>query len=66
MAAPTWRVEFHRAAVRDLRKPGVDTEGRVLRYRRAIFLRGPTSALWTQPGNLAQCCVDPRLPTWAC
>ena len=34
MAAPVWRVEFDRAAVRDLRKLGVDAEGRVLRYLR--------------------------------
>ena len=32
MAAPAWRVEFHRAAVRDLRKLGTDAESRVLRY----------------------------------
>jgi len=34
MAAPVWRVEFDRAAVRDLRKLGVDGERRVLRYLR--------------------------------
>lgn len=34
MAAPAWRVEFDRAAVRDLRKLGVDAERRVLRYLR--------------------------------
>jgi mRNA interferase RelE/StbE len=34
MAAPAWRVEFHRAAVRDLRKLGTDAESRVLRYLR--------------------------------
>jgi mRNA interferase RelE/StbE len=34
MAAPTWRVEFHRAAVRDLRRLGADAESRVLRYLR--------------------------------
>ena len=34
MAAPVWRVEFDRAAVRDLRKLGVDAERRVLRYLR--------------------------------
>lgn len=34
MNAPVWRVEFHRAAVRDLRKLGVDNERRVLRYLR--------------------------------
>ena len=31
---PSWRVEFHPAAVRDLRKLGVDGERRVLRYMR--------------------------------
>ena len=34
MAAPAWRVEFDRAAARDLRKLGVDAERRVLRYLR--------------------------------
>jgi mRNA interferase RelE/StbE len=34
MPAPVWRVEFDRAAVRDLRKLGVDDERRVLRYLR--------------------------------
>jgi mRNA interferase RelE/StbE len=32
---PVWRVEFHRAAVRDLRKLGPDAESRILRYLRA-------------------------------
>jgi mRNA interferase RelE/StbE len=31
---PTWRVEFDRSAVRDLRGLGADAEGRVLRYLR--------------------------------
>lgn len=34
MTAPVWRVEFHRAAVHDLRKLGADGERRVLRYLR--------------------------------
>jgi len=34
MAAPVWRVEFDRAAARDLRKLGVDAEWKVLRYLR--------------------------------
>lgn len=34
MAAPIWRVEFDRVAVRDLRTLGVDGERRVLRYLR--------------------------------
>jgi mRNA interferase RelE/StbE len=34
MATPTFRVEFHRAAVRDLRRLGIDAETRVLRYLR--------------------------------
>ena len=34
MAVPVWRVEFHRAAVRDLRKLGPEAENRVLRYLR--------------------------------
>jgi mRNA interferase RelE/StbE len=31
---PAWRVELHRAAVRDLRKLGADAERRVPRYLR--------------------------------
>jgi mRNA interferase RelE/StbE len=34
MTTPVWRVAFHRAAVRDLRKLGGDAEKRVLRYLR--------------------------------
>jgi len=34
MTAAVWRVEFQSAAVRDLRKLGVDGERRVLRYLR--------------------------------
>lgn len=34
MVAPIWRVEFERAAVRDLRKLDADAERRVLRYLR--------------------------------
>lgn len=34
MAAPVWRVEFDRAAARDLRKLGTDAESRVLRHLR--------------------------------
>ena len=34
MIASSWRVEFHHAAVRDLRKLGADAEKRVLRYLR--------------------------------
>jgi mRNA interferase RelE/StbE len=34
MAAPVWRIQFDRAAVRDLRKLGADAEARVLRYLR--------------------------------
>ena len=34
MTAPVWRVEFDRAAVRDLRRLGADGEGRILRYLR--------------------------------
>jgi mRNA interferase RelE/StbE len=34
MTAPVWRVEFDRAAVRDLRKLAADGERRVLRYLR--------------------------------
>jgi hypothetical protein len=31
---PVWRVEFDRAAARDLRKLGIDAERRVLSYLR--------------------------------
>jgi mRNA interferase RelE/StbE len=34
MTVPTWRVEFDRGAVRDLRKLGAVGESRVLRYLR--------------------------------
>jgi mRNA interferase RelE/StbE len=34
MARPVWRVEFDRAAVRDLRKLGAEAEQRVLRFLR--------------------------------
>jgi len=34
MSAPVWRVEFHPAATRDLRKLGADGERRILRYLR--------------------------------
>jgi len=34
MTSPVWRVEFHRAAVRDLRKLDADGQRRVLRYLR--------------------------------
>jgi mRNA interferase RelE/StbE len=34
MAASVWRVEFHRAAVQDLRKLGAEGERRILRYLR--------------------------------
>jgi mRNA interferase RelE/StbE len=34
MTAPVWRVEFHRAAVREVRKLGAEGESRVLRYLR--------------------------------
>ena len=34
MATPVWRVEFDRAAVRDLRRLGLDAERRILRYLR--------------------------------
>ena len=35
---PSWRVEFHPAAVRDLRKLGADGERRVLRYLRELIV----------------------------
>jgi len=34
MTPPVWRVEFHRAAVRDLRKLGAEGERRVLQHLR--------------------------------
>jgi mRNA interferase RelE/StbE len=34
MATSVWRVEFDRAAARDLRKLGLDGERRILRYLR--------------------------------
>lgn len=35
MAAPVWRVEFDRAAARDLKKLGSEAERRVLAYLRS-------------------------------
>ena len=58
MPAPVWRIEFDRAAVRDLRKLGVDAERRVLRFLRERIagsddprrlghaLTGDRSGLW--------------------
>jgi len=44
MTAPVWRVEFHHAAVPDLRRLG---ESRVLRYlRERIAGRARTRAVW--------------------
>jgi mRNA interferase RelE/StbE len=40
MTAPAWRVEFHRAAVRDLRKLGAEGELRVLRFLRERIAGG--------------------------
>ena len=34
MAAAAWRIEFDRAAAKDLRKLGIEAEERVLRYLR--------------------------------
>ena len=61
MIAPVWRVEFHRAAVSDLRKLGPDGERRVLRYLRERIassndprrfghaLTGDRKGLWRYP-----------------
>jgi mRNA interferase RelE/StbE len=58
MPAQPWRVEFHPAAVRDLRKLGDEAERRVLRYLRERIagsenprrlghaLRGEHKGLW--------------------
>ena len=58
MAAQAWRVEFHPAAVRDLRKLGEQAERRVLHYLRERIagsenprrlghaLRGEHKGLW--------------------
>jgi mRNA interferase RelE/StbE len=39
MPAPAWRVEFDRAAARDLRKLGAEAERRVLRFLRERVAR---------------------------
>jgi mRNA interferase RelE/StbE len=41
MATQAWRVEFDRAAARDLRKLGADAEGRILRYLRERIAGSP-------------------------
>jgi mRNA interferase RelE/StbE len=41
MTAPVWRVEFDRAAARELHKLGADAERRVLRYLRKRIAGGP-------------------------
>jgi mRNA interferase RelE/StbE len=41
MTRPVWRVEFHRAAVRDLRKLGADAERRIVRYLRTRIAGSP-------------------------
>ena len=41
MTSPVWRVEFDRAAARDLRKLGPDAERRVLRYLRERIAGSP-------------------------
>ena len=43
-AAPVWRVEFDRAAARDLRKLGIEAERRVLRYLRERIAGATTRA----------------------
>jgi hypothetical protein len=45
MTAPVWRVEFDRAAVRDLRKLGLDGERRILRYLRERISGSAVSAM---------------------
>jgi mRNA-degrading endonuclease RelE of RelBE toxin-antitoxin system len=42
MTAPVWRVEFDRAAVRDLRKLGSEAERLILRYLRERIARRTT------------------------
>jgi mRNA interferase RelE/StbE len=40
LTSPAWRVEFHPAAARDLRKLGVEGELRVLRFLRQRIAGG--------------------------
>ncbi len=58
MAAPVWRVEFDRAAVRDLRKLGLDAERRILRYLRERIAGS------TDPRRLGQALTGDRKGLW--
>jgi mRNA interferase RelE/StbE len=49
MAAPVWRVEFDRAAARELRKLGVEAERRVLAYLRTRIARSGDPRRLGQP-----------------
>jgi mRNA interferase RelE/StbE len=75
MAAAIWRVEFDRAAARDLRKLGADAERRVLRYLRERIagsddprrfghaLTGDRKGLWRyRVSGFAHCCRHRRRP----
>jgi len=58
MAAPVWRVEFDRAAVRDLRKLGAEAESRVLRYLRERIAGS------TDPRRLGHALTGDRKGLW--
>jgi mRNA interferase RelE/StbE len=58
MPAPAWRVEFDRAAVRDLRKLGVEAERRVLRYLRERIAGS------TDPRRLGHALTGDRKGLW--
>jgi hypothetical protein len=45
MATPVWWVEFDHAAVRDLRRLGLDGERRILRYLRERISGSTTRAV---------------------
>jgi mRNA interferase RelE/StbE len=58
MAAAVWRVEFDRAAARDLRKLGSDAELRILRYLRERI------AGMDDPRRLGQALTGDRKGLW--
>jgi len=58
MTARVWRIEFHRAAVRDLHRLGAEGERRVLRYLRERIAGS------ADPGRFGRALADDRKGLW--
>jgi mRNA interferase RelE/StbE len=58
MTVPVWRVELHRAAVRDVRKLGAEGESRVLHYLRERIAGGQ------DPRRFGHALSDDRKGLW--